>query len=148
MWENIKYYAIAYALLVVGALASTGLQLLESQFPEIHPLSKLAANLSGITLGSVIMIVGLIRDSRLDNERKRTAEAQEEAVKEGKRADQERQRADTAESVIQQERQRADRAEAELARVRAEYEAVVLARIRRLEEFAGITPPESESEPD
>ena len=36
--------------------------------------------------------------------------------------------------------------EAELARVRAEYEAEVLARIRRLEEFTGMSAPEPEAE--
>ena len=47
MWQNVKYYVIAYATVVAGALVATGFQLLESLFPEFPPLSKLAANLSG-----------------------------------------------------------------------------------------------------
>ena len=145
MWQNIKYYVIAYAIIFVGALVSTGLQLLESLFPEIGPLNKLMANLSGISLGTVIMVVGFIRD-------KRFADAQEEANKQRKRADtaeaaigQAQQQAEQAQQQAEQERQRAQKAEAELARVRAEYEAEVLARIRRLEERAGMTPPETDA---
>ena len=83
------------------------------------------------------MVVGFIRD-------KRVSDAQEEA-------NQQRECAETAEAAIgqaqqqaEQERQRAQKAETELARVRAEYETELLARIRRLEEFTGMTP----SEPD
>ena len=161
MWQNVKYYAIAYGIVVLGALVSTGFDLLERAFPEFGPLNQLAANLSGITFGSVIMVVGLIRD-------KRFSDAQEEANKQRKRAEnaeaaiaqanlkaeaaiaEANQRTEQAEQAIQQaeqanqqaeqERLRAQKAEAELARVRAEREAEILARIRRLEEFTGMTP--------
>ena len=137
MWQNIKYYAIAYGIVVLGVLVSTGLELLQGILPELHPLNKVVANLSGITLGSVIMVVGLIRD-------KRFSDAQKDA-------NQQRKRAETAEAAIAQANQkaelatqRAQKAEAELARVRAEYEAETLARIRRLEEFTGMSAPERE----
>ena len=140
MWQNVKYYAVAYAIVVLGVLLSTGLQLLEGLFPGIHPLNKLAANLSGISIGTVIMMVGLIRD-------KRVADAQAEANEQRQRADkaeaaitQANQKAEQAVEQAEQERLRAQKAEAELARVRAEYEAEVLVRIRRLEEFTGMTP--------
>lgn len=145
MWQNVKYYAVAYAIVVLGVLIATALQLLEGLLPGIHPLNKLAANLSGISFGTVIMMVGLIRD-------KRVADAQAEANKQRQRADkaeaaitQANQQAEQAVQQAEQERLRARKAEAELARVRAEYEAEVLARIRRLEEFTGMAAPEHES---
>lgn len=151
MWQNVKYYAIAYGIVVLGALVSTGFDLMENAFPEFGPLNQLAANLSGITFGSVIMVVGLIRD-------KRFSDAQEEANKQRKRAEnaeaaiaqanlkaeaaiaKAHQQAEQAIQNAEQERQRAQKAEAELARVRAEHAAEILARIRRLEEFTGMTP--------
>ena len=118
MWKNTKYYVIALAIIYAGAIVSTGFQLLEAEFPNIHPLSKLAANLSGVSVGGFIMVLGFLRDSRLDDERKRT--------------DLERERADRAIS-------RAERAEAELERLRAQFQpAAVLDRIQRLEELNGI----------
>ena len=33
MWQNVKYYAVAYGVVVLGALISTGFQLLEASFP-------------------------------------------------------------------------------------------------------------------
>ena len=38
MWQNIKYYAIAYGIVVLGVLVSTGLELLQGILPELHPL--------------------------------------------------------------------------------------------------------------
>lgn len=144
MWQNVKYYAIAYGIVVLGAMVSTGFDLVENSALEFGPLNQLAANLSGITFGSVIMVVGLIRD-------KRFSDAQAEANKQRKRAEnaeaaiaQANQQAEVAiaqaNQQAEQERQRAQKAEAELARVRAEHETEILARIRRLEEFAGMTP--------
>ena len=140
MWQNVKYYAIAYGIVVLGTLVSTGFDLIENSPLEFGPLNQLAANLSGITFGSVIMVVGLIRD-------KRFSDAQEEANKQRKRAEsaeaaiaQANQQAEQAVQQAEQERLRAQKAEAELARVRAEHEAEILARIRRLEEFTGMTP--------
>lgn len=118
MWKNTKYYVIALAIIYAGALVSTGFQLLEAEFPNIHPLSKLAANLSGVSVGGFIMVLGFLRDNRLDEERKRT--------------DLERERADRA--LL-----RAERAEAELERLRAQFQpAAMLDRIQRLEELNGI----------
>ena len=79
VWNNVKFYVLAFAIVLAGALVSTGLQLLENLFPEIHPLSKLAANLSGMTLGGVMMLLAFLRDNRLDEERRRAENAQFEA---------------------------------------------------------------------
>ena len=153
MWQNVKYYAVAYVVVVIGVLVATGFQLLESLFPEIHPLNKLAANLSGISVGTVIMVVGLIRDKRVDDARKETSKQRQRAdkaeaaiAKATREAELSRQQAEQAREQAEQERLRARKAEAELARVRAEYETEVLARIRRLEEFTGMRAPAPEAE--
>ena len=153
MWQNVKYYAVAYVVVVIGVLVATGFQLLESLFPEIHPLNKLAANLSGISVGTVIMVVGLIRDKRVDDARKETSRERQRAdkaeaaiAKATREAELSRQQAEQAREQAEQERLRARKAEAELARVRAEYDTEVLARIRRLEEFTGMRAPAPEAE--
>ena len=142
MWQNVKFYVIAFALVLTANLITTGLNLLENLFPEIHPLNQIITSLSGVTLGGVIMVLGLLRDSRLDDERKRTKSA-EEAVKsaqqEAKSAQQE---AKSAQEEAKQQRIRAERAEAELAHLRSENQfAAVLDRLRRLEELNGISGP-------
>ena len=146
MWQNVKYYAVAYGVVVLGALISTGFQLLEASFPEIHPLNKLAANLSGISLGTVIMVVGLIRDKRVDEARKETNKERQRADKAEAAVATANQEAELSRQQAEQALLRAQTAEAELARVRAEYESEVLARIRRLEEFTGMRTPEPEAE--
>lgn len=69
MWKNIKYYVIALIIIYAGAVVSTGFQLLESEFATIHPLSKLAANLAGVSVGGFIMVLAFLRDNRVDEER-------------------------------------------------------------------------------
>ena len=154
MWQNIKFYAIALGIIFLGALISTGLQLLEAMFPEIHPLHTLAANLSGVTLGGAIMVIGFIRDGRLEDERKRTEAARAEAKSaqaEVKSARNETKAAlETARSAQEEaklQRQRADEAEAELQRLLAQERAnqdanSIIERLRRLEEINGVAPPE------
>ena len=135
MWQNIKYYAIALAIILVTTFISTGLQLLETYLPTGHPASTLVTNLSGVTIGAIIMVIGFLRDNRLDQERKRTDSALARAAAAETKAA-------TAEVVIQQERERADRAEeradrylAELERLRESYVTATEAVIQRLREF-------------
>ena len=87
IWQNIKYYVLAYAIMAVGALLSSGFQLLGDQFSVGHPASVVAANLSGVTIGGLIMVLGFLRDSRVEEERKRTAAAEARAERERERAD-------------------------------------------------------------
>ena len=79
----------------------------------------LVGNLSGLTLGGVIMVIGFLRDNRLEQERQRT--------------EQERKRADTAEARVEQERERADQLLTELLETR-KYQDAMEARLRHLEE--------------
>lgn len=157
MWQNVKFYVIAFALVLTANLITTGLNLLENLFPEIHPLNQIITSLSGVTLGGVIMVLGLLRDSRLDDERKRTKSAEEaaksaqEEVKSAQQDAKSAQReaksaqneAKSAQQEAKQQRIRAERAEAELAHLRAENQfAAVLDRLRRLEELNGISGPD------
>ena len=104
--------------MVAGALLSSGFQLLGDQFPVGHPISTVAASLSGVTIGGLIMVLGFIRDSRVEEERKRTAE-------ERKRAEAAEARAAAAEARVQEERERIDR-------VIERYEAITESLIKRL----------------
>ena len=134
MWQNIKYYALALAVILIGASISTALQLLQAYFPIGHPVGALAANLSGVTIGTIIMVIGFLKDNRLDQERKRAdAAVAEAAVATAKAA--------AAEVAIQQERERADRYLAELERYRESYEKTTEALIQLLRERDGNHPP-------
>ena len=147
MWRNIKFYVIAFAIVLTGSLASAGLQLLESLFPEIHPLNKLATNLSGVTLGAVMMVLAFLRDIRLEDERKRSDGFQKEAKKAVQEAKNATELAKNAQEEARQQRERADRAEAELERLRKQHdEDNLLERVRRLEQLYNIDDGESDIE--
>ena len=131
--QNARFYGLAFAIILIAELVTTGLQLLGVYYPTGHPVAILAANLSGVTLGGFIMVIGFLRDNRLDQERKRT-EAAETLVKE------ERKRAEAAETLAKEERKRADlereRADRLMSELlaRQERDDAMEARIRRLEE--------------
>ena len=55
-WVRVSYL-LAYAVMATGSLVSTALQLLAAEFPTGHPVSTLAANLSGVTVGGLIMVI-------------------------------------------------------------------------------------------
>ena len=137
--QNFRYYGLAFAVILIAELVTTGLQLLGGYFNAGHPVAILVSNLSGITLGGVIMVIGFLKDNRLDQERQRT--------------EQERQRADAAEARLQEERERADREReraeqflAELLETRKENQGAIEARLRRLEER--INGDASQADPD
>ena len=92
------------------------------------------------------MVVGLIRDKRVDEARKETNKERQRADKAEAAVATANQEAELSRQQAEQALLRAQTAEAELARVRAEYESEVLARIRRLEEFTGMRTPEPEAE--
>lgn len=143
MWQNVKFYVIAFALVLTANLITTGLNLLENLFPEIHPLNQIITSLSGVTLGGVIMVLGLLRDSRLDDERKRTKSAEEAAKSAQEEVKSAQNEAKSAQEEAKQQRIRAERAEAELAHLRSENQfAAVLDRLRRLEQLNGISGPD------
>ena len=130
MWQNVKYYVLAYAIMVAGALLSSGFQLLGDQFPVGHPVSTIAANLSGVTIGGLIMIMGFLKDSRVEEERQRTeAERQRAAEAEARTA--------AAEARAERERERAERERERSDRMLERYEAATAALIQRLEERNG-----------
>ena len=138
--QSIRFYALAFAVILIAELITTGLQLLGGYFQAGHPAAILVGSLSGITLGGVFMVIGFIRDNRLDQERKRTDQERKRADTAEARVQQERERADTAEARIQQERERAaqereraDQLLTELLETRKIQDAME-ARLRHLEE--------------
>ena len=138
--QNAKFYGLAFAIILIAKLVTTGLQLLGAYDPTGHPVAILAANLSGVTLGGFIMVIGFLRDNRLEQERKRT-EAAETLVKEERKrtaaaetlAKEERERANRERERADREQERADRLMSELL-ARQELDDAMEARIRRLEE--------------
>ena len=143
MWQNIKYYALALAIILLGTFISTGLQLLQGNLPIGHPASALAANLSGVTLGSIIMVIGFLKDNRVDQALKRAEVAEAKIAEAGVKTA-------VAEALMQQERDRADREKeradrymAELERYRESYEKTTEALIQLLQERDGNHPPNS-----
>ena len=125
-WQNVKYYVLAYAIMVTGALLSSGFQLLGDQFPVGHPISTVAANLSGVTIGGLFMVMGFLKDSRLEEERQRTEEERKRTEAERQRADAAEARAEAAEARAQQERERVDR-------LLSHYQAITESLVKRLE---------------
>ena len=146
MWQNIKYYVLALAIIITTTLASTALQLLGEVFPTGHPVSTLATNLSGVTLGSFIMVIGFLKDGRIEEERKRTererkrADDAEAKIREAEvkarvaetKAEHEREQAERQRQQAQHERERAEYLLEELNRARERYEAAADAMIEYL----------------
>lgn len=130
MWQNVKYYVLAYAIMVGGAVLSSVFQLLGDQFPAGHPVGTIAANLSGVTIGGMIMVIGFLRDSRVEAAEARVAEAEARADREWERAERERERAAATEA-------RAAAAEERAARMVERYEIATTALIKRLDEMNG-----------
>ena len=141
MWQNIKYYAIAWAIILVTTLISTGLQLLENYFPTGHPASTLGANLSGVTIGTIIMVIGFLKDNRLDRERKRADAAVAQVTELQAKIAASEVAATAAQAQVQEERERANRYLAELERYRETYQKTTEALIQLLQERNGNCPP-------
>lgn len=137
--QSVRYYGLAFVIILIAELVTTGLQLAGSYLPADHPAALSAANISGLTLGGVIMVIGFLKDNRVEQERQRTEE-------ERQRTEQERQRADAAEARLQQERERADQLLAELMEARKKNRDEIEARLRRLEERLDGNPPQADGE--
>ncbi len=144
MWQNIEYYALALAVILIGASISTALQLLQAYFPIGHPVVALAANLSGVTIGTIIMVIGFLKDNRLDQERKRADAAVAQVVELRAKIAASQVEAASAQAQVQEERERADRYLAELERYRESYEKTTEALIQLLRERDGNHPRNSD----
>ena len=144
MWQNIKLYVLAYAIMVAGALVSSIFQIVGDQFAVGHSVGTVSANLSGMSIGGLIMVLGFIRDGRIEEERKRTAEERKRTETAQARTAVAEARAAAAEARIEREKERAEqeRARAEAAEARTDrlierYQAATESLIRRLEELNG-----------
>ena len=145
MWQNIKYYVLALAIIIITTLVSTALQLMGTAFPIGHPASTLATNLSGVTLGTIIMVIGFLKDSRLEEERQRVESERKRAdAAEAKVRDAEI-KAHVAETKAEHERDRADQLLEELNRARERYERAADAIVQFLQDHNGTSATETDS---
>ena len=104
-------------------------------------MGALAANLSGVTIGTIIMVIGFLKDNRLDQERKRADDAVAQVVELRAKIAASEVGAMAAQAQVQEERERADRYLAELERYRESYEKTTEALIQLLQERNGNHPP-------
>ena len=125
--ERYRLYLLALVIYTAAAVVMTVLDLVAIRYDESVLLAHLITTLSGGFLGGIALVLGILRDNRV-----------EQALK----------RAQVAEEQVKQERERADRAEAELQRMRAEFDRSVVDRVRRLEELVGMTPPAPANDSD
>ena len=128
MWQRYKLYLLAFVIYSIATGVLTVLALAAIRYDETAALALalLVTTLSSGFLGGFALVLGILRDDRVEKERQRAEKAEAAIADWQKRAD--------------HERKRADRAEAELQRVHAEYGGEMAERVRRLEMAVGITP--------
>ena len=126
MWQNYKMYLLALVIYTLVTAGLVGLEVAAALLGDSAILARLVTMLSGNLLGGFVLVLGILRDDRVEKERQRANKA-EAAIAE-------------AQKRVEHERNRADRAEAELQRVRTEYGREMADRIRRLEDAVGIVP--------
>ena len=164
LWQRFKLYLLAFALYTVTAAVTAVLQALALHYESIAGLAPIIATLSGNFLGGFALVLGILRDDRAEKQRERADRAEDENKKlkqeneqyrqqyelaqqqcelAQQRAAQEREHAEQERARTKQERERAERAEAELQRVRSDHDREIAERLRRLEAFAGLEPPEA-----
>ena len=162
--QRFKLYLLAFAIYTVTAAVTAVLQALALHYESIAGLAPIIATLSGNFLGGFALVLGILRDDRAEKQRERADRAEDENKKlkqeneqyrqqyelaqqqcelAQQRAAQEREHAEQERARTAQERERAERAEAELQRVRSDRDREIAERLRRLEAFAGLEPPEA-----
>ena len=161
--QRYKLYLLAFVIYTTSAVVIGALELLAFRYSESATLARLVAMYSGSFLGGFALVLGILRDDRVEKERQRAEKAEESAKQAEQKASQAQQQANQAQQQASQaqqdseqlrqqfrqqaeqlqqeaevERRRADRAEAELERLRSEQRWE--ARFRRLEQALGLTP--------
>ncbi|MYC35237.1 MAG: hypothetical protein F4X64_18985 [Chloroflexi bacterium] len=127
---------MAFAVYTTALLVTTALAGLALQYSTAAGVVQLAVALSGNGIGGFALVLGILRDDRVQKAEENAAQARQESEQFKQQAEQFKQQAES-------ERQRAERAEAELERVRAERDQEWAARIRRLEIAAGFAAPDA-----
>ena len=143
LWQRFKLYLLAFAIYTATAAATATLQALALHYESIAALAPIITTLSGNFLGGFALVLGILRDDRAEKQRERADRAEGENKKLKQENEQYRQQYELARQRAEQEHQRAERAEAELRSVRAEHDREIAERVRRLEAFTGLTPPEA-----
>ena len=150
LWQRFKLYLLAFALYTVTAAVTAVLQALALHYESIAGLAPIIATLSGNFLGGFALVLGILRDDRAEKQRERADRAEDENKKLKQENEQYRQQyelaqqqCELAQQRAEQEREHAERAEAELQRVRSDHDREIAERLRRLEAFTGLEPPEA-----
>lgn len=159
-----RLYIMAFAVYTTALLAITALAGLALQYSTAAGVVQLAVALSGNGIGGFALVLGILRDDRVQKAEEKAAKARQEseqfkqesehlkqeseqfkqqAEQLKQESEQFKRQAERLEQQAALERQRAERAEAELERVRAERDREIAARIRRLEIAAGFTTPDA-----
>ena len=143
MWQRYKLYLLAFVIYSIATGVLTVLALVAIRYDETAALALalLVTTLSSGFLGGFALVLGILRDDRVEKERQRAEKAEAAIADWQKRVAETEKRAD-------HERNRADRAEAELQRVHAEYGGEMAERVRRLEMAVGITPATTPADAD
>ena len=143
LWERYKLYVLAFVIYTATAVATAALQAVAIRYEAVAVLAPIITTLSGNFLGGFALVLGILRDDRAEKQRERADKAEEENEKLKQEKEEYRRQYELAQQLAEQERERAERAEAELQRVRAEHGREIAERVRRLEAFTGLTPPEA-----
>jgi DNA anti-recombination protein RmuC len=134
---------MAFAVYTSALLVTAIFAWLAIQYNVASSVAQLAIALTGNGLGGFALVLGILRDDRVQKAEEETAKARQETAQAKQRADEFQKLYVELQQQAEQERQRAERAEAELQRLRAEHDNEINARFRRLEIAAGITPPDA-----
>ena len=143
MNQRNRLYIMAFAVYTSALLVTAVFAWLAIQYNVASSVAQLAIALTGNGLGGFALVLGILRDDRVQKAEEETAKARQETAKAKQQADEFQKLYVESQQQAEQERQRAERAEAELQRLRAERDDAVNARLRRLEIAAGITPPDA-----
>ena len=150
MNQRNRLYIMAFAVYTSALLVTAIFAWLAIQYNVASSVAQLAIALTGNGLGGFALVLGILRDDRVQKAEEETAKARQETAQAKQRADEFQklyvelqQQAEQERRQAEQQRQRAERAEAELQRLRAEHDNEINARFRRLEIAAGITPPDA-----
>ncbi len=134
---------MAFAVYTSALLVTAIFAWLAIQYNVASSVAQLAIALTGNGLGGFALVLGILRDDRVQKAEEETAKARQETAQAKQRADEFQKLYVELQQQAEQQRQRAERAETELQRLRTEHDSGINARLRRLEIAAGITPPDA-----
>lgn len=136
---------MAFAVYTTALLATTALAGLALQYSTAAGVVQLAVALSGNGIGGFALVLGILRDDRVQKAEENAAKARQESEQFKQQAEQFKQeseqfkqQAELLERQAESERLRAERAEAEVERIRTDRDREIAARVSRIEAALGL----------